>query len=743
MKIKPLILLFLAVSVSFSVSYCVVARGLSSGNPSLNSASTAGQTKQDPLVIKNSPSSINISGDLVISGKSVLTLAGVSPSEPVQVYLNGSIYVNDNATLVLRYATLDFMGATEPYSRNITLSSPNGHPRLNITSSVIDAYTSASLVYGHSGHLVLKASASYGAAIYAYNSSVIVAQQLTFYRQVVYSNNFSLGGPTEIACYGNSSASLTSVKVDSALVRDEASITIYTGTGYARSSGILFGAYNSSTANLYAVTLANTMVTNSAHLVLTNCKEATASMITAAGASRVNCTGGTALAGFQETVNGRIVYAPGINVTGYSYVSFSSSTASCSNFYHPVVCVYDHATFAVVQKGLINTGEILAFGSSNVVLNNTPLAMNMYNIGIIGVSSARISVFNCTFWTNPRPVTISLSGTSDLSLVNSSISGGWITLSGNSSLYISGSTLSTCRIASQNNSSVTVANGSKMGDSIEMSNSSSLVVGDSSVSLIYSLDSSQTSLVDSSVSQLSVNDNPTLTSTSSTIKELSFTEWNVTGSLYGLTSFLENLTVALPGGGFRMNALSTTVDGYDFTFLGNSNVTISNSTLRNLSLQGSSYVTLRNSSVYAGCYVVGSSRVVVYSSLRIRCIDSFGNPIEGSEVMVTIGPSARLIGNGTTDGNGWASLVLFSGIINATRNFPLGTVTVAASYQGVSTLQDVSIALANKDVTLSLSLPWWSSYILPVVILVVVVAILSLIYYVIRRVRWNKEKPYG
>jgi hypothetical protein len=121
-------------------------------------------------------------------------------------------------------------------------------------------------------------------------------------------------------------------------------------------------------------------------------------------------------------------------------------------------------------------------------------------------------------------------------------------------------------------------------------------------------------------------------------------------------------------------------------------------------------------------------------------VDYFGNPLNDSLVTVKMGRSlyARELANETTNKNGWASLILFSGITNATGSFPLGIVTVEGNFKGVSTSQDVSVGFASKDVTLSLPLPSWSGYILPLIIFIVVVALLVLLYYVNKRVRRNK-----
>jgi len=64
---------------------------------------------------------------------------------------------------------------------------------------------------------------------------------------------------------------------------------------------------------------------------------------------------------------------------------------------------------------------------------------------------------------------------------------------------------------------------------------------------------------------------------------------------------------------------------------------------------------------------------------------------------------------------------------------------VKGVFGGVSTSQDVTVASINKEVTLSLPLPSWWSYILPLVILVVIVALLTVMYYAVKGIRRKRE----
>jgi hypothetical protein len=725
MKIQLIILLFLATSLCYSANFSfLIIPAVSSARLPLDSVSATGLSALDPASVTNLPNNITISGNLNLTGSSVVNFVGGSSSTRVNVYLYGSIFINDNATLVLKHANLYFMGATKPYSRSITLSSSNGYPQLIITDASIVAVTGVtSRIRGY--------SYSYGAAIYAYNKSEVVATQFSFSRQTIASLlGFNYGGPTKIGCYGGSSVHLNSVKVESMFTYGEANVTVYGGTV----AGSL-GLYNSSVADFYGVSFPNTVVADNAHLVLGDCSELGSSMITSTGHSRVDLINGTTVAAFTIINSlGIVTTAPGINATGDSEVYFFSSTTS-SAYGGQVVSVYDNATF-VEQGSSMNNAAVFAFGNSSVLFNNTTTAGSLENVEIIGNDLSSVSVFSCSLAGDPNPVSINLFDRSHLGVVNSTISGGYCVFSNNSAAYLWDTNVTSSRIIVQHNASLAVVGGSRIEDSIEMRENASLSLVSSTASLIYCPDSSHASFVHGSVTELVVSENSTVHLMNSTVQELSLAESNVNGSLSGLTSFIENSTLTLPGSSSDVSVLDTTVNGLDFSLSGNSNVIISNSTLRNLSLQGSSIVTLENASVYSGLDVHGNSTVVLYTPLRVRCVDYFGNPLKGSVVTVnTHSGGTRGFETETADKSGWASFIFFSGIVNATGSFPVGFATVTGSFGDVSSSENFNVALVSEEMTLSLPLPWWSGYILPVIILVAIVALLVFINYAYKRLR--------
>jgi len=731
-KVKAIILLFLAISLSFAVNcaFFMVSAASSTSLP-LNSGAAAAQSAPDPVSIQNFPSNITINGNLNLTGNSVVDLAGISSSQPVNVYLKGSVFINDNATLVLKYANLHFVGATEPYSCNITMSNPPGdHPRLNITATNIYGNTSAKIRIGTTKitNKPITVVASYGVAIYAYDNSEISANGLLLNRTVAY--NLTLGGPTKIECHGESSVSLTNVKVDSLLTYDAANVTIYTGVGALKvgksALGMVLGCYNASTVSLYDVTFQSLATSEETRLLFDQCTE-TGTSITISGRSIVDFTDKTVL-------------NPVIEATDNSYVSLSSLTFAVSTYGATDASIYDNATF-IVQNATI-TGWILAFDNSKVVLNGSGRLFAEGSPGVVCSNSSSVLIINSMLKTLAVPAIMTLFDSSKLSMVDSTMSGGIVSFFNDTSAYISGSTLNDgglgLQIALQDNTNITMVRSTINAESMDISGNASLSLEDSNVWLINCLDSSQVSVGNSSlVTELSAYNSAKVRVSDSTLFELSLTESNVTGSISGLTRFVKNSTLALSGSTLNVSLLNTNAN-LGFSFSGNSNVTFSNSTLSNLSLSGSSIVTLYNASVSASPYVLGNSIVFSYSPLKVRCVNYFGNPLNGS--VVTIGGLSGTTPSGITDKNGLASFVVFSEFDNATRpgNFSVGILTVKGSFGGVSASEHVSGSSMGKQVTLSLPLPAWTMFILPLIILVGIIVLLIVVYFVVKTARGRK-----
>jgi hypothetical protein len=728
---------FLLLSLSLAVDYSfLMVHEVSPAGIPFNPMSAQGSTASSVGIGPSIGNSVNITGNLEISENNVVNLVGPSPSLPVTVYLNGSVDIVGNGTLVLKYATLYLVGAKSPYDRYVRLSnSTNGHPKLAVVNSSIATLPTTTIVRGR------RHTVSYGFSVYAYDNSEINAVGLTL---------SSFGNQTSIRVHGEASVSLTNVEVDSVFAYDGAQVSIYTGTGQTTGKGIGFEGHNTSKVNLSAVTFENITASDDAHMILTHCTQRTGVVIAARDRARVDILAGTTLTNSQNSPPAPAIPSlfPAINASGYSYVSLSSSQIAAAYTTYPIVFLNDHATFAVTENGVIDSGLIHASDYSRVVLNNTNNVLGLTNIVLECYNSSSVYVFNSTLISRPFLVQINLFDTSSLSLVDSTISGGVIKLFDSAAFYASNSTLRSSSVAggfglrmvSQGNSRLTFIASQIYVYSLELKDDSMLSMESSVAWTVYCLSSSKVSLVGGEVEELSVSDSSRVYVMNSTLDELSLAYSDVTGSYTGLASFFENSNFTLSGGTL-VSVANTTIKALSFSFSGHSNVIISNSTICNLSLQGSSIATLNTTSVQGSVYVTGDSKVLAYTPLRVRCVDYFGNPLGGSVVTITTGyvGAPIVLKQQNADENGLTEFTLFSEMDNATGSFPFGMVEVRGSYGGVRTSQDVSLGLTSKDVTLSFPLPSWSVYILPLVVFVLIVVLLATTYYILRRVRRKRD----
>jgi len=108
-------------------------------------------------------------GDLVLTGNNVTVIEG-------RFDINGSIVVEENATLVLRNAVVNFT-QVEPWQFNITFRNPaNGNPRLLAENTTIDSIIPSLalpiLFFGNSSVTAYKLNILGNMPIWMYNSSI-------------------------------------------------------------------------------------------------------------------------------------------------------------------------------------------------------------------------------------------------------------------------------------------------------------------------------------------------------------------------------------------------------------------------------------------------------------------------------------------------------------------------------------------------------------------------------------------
>lgn len=141
-------------------------------------------------------------GDLILTGNNVTTIAG-------RFDINGSITVEDNATLVLNDATVNFT-QTKHYQFNITLKNPaNGNPRLQSSNSTI---TSSSSYW-------------FMVSLYQNSSATITNSTDTAYLRTHDSANVSVSNSTIefLDMYGSSIVSVSNSTIPDALQASDSS----------------------------------------------------------------------------------------------------------------------------------------------------------------------------------------------------------------------------------------------------------------------------------------------------------------------------------------------------------------------------------------------------------------------------------------------------------------------------------------------------------------------------------------
>jgi hypothetical protein len=694
---------------------------------------------------QNLGNSINITGNLVVSENNVTRFVGVSSESHAVVYLNGSIEVTGNATLVLQHVTLYFMGSKAPYDRYIRLSNAsNGHPRLIVTDAIIISYTAASfLVRPPTG----RASASFGGAIIVYDGEII-GSGFAFYRQVTYTSYINLGEPTLIKSFGTTNVSLSDVRVDRIQSFDNANVSIIIGTGPSRipgsspslpDKGIAFDVFNTSRVYLSRVTFNNVTLSDHAYMSLSTSTQVSGlAAILTKGFSKVDMLAGTkTYSGLAKTGYGGIIAA------GNSSITVNSSIVSSGTKLLPILTAKENSTVSFGSNCTL-LGKILTYNYSSVFINN-PNSLNSLNsftdLWFVERGFSHVYVLNSWFWTGVKTNEIQLFDHSGFSAFDSKFDYAWIQAYNDTSLDFSNSTIRGSELIIEGNVNMRITNGTSIKHALEMRDSSSLLINSSSFEIIFSTDSSRITLTNGNITSLSAKDASSLSSVNSTIDELFITSSDAVGSLANLTNFYKSSVLSFPGTSVQVNVADTYVNGLDLLFLGNSKVSISNSTITNLSLLGNSVANLTNlPSPVASLFLTGNARAYIWASLRVRSVDYFGNPLNNSTITITSGYSGtgKVLSQGVTGVDGWASFTIFSAFANATGKFPIGDITIQSSFSGVSRMARASLGFVNKDAVVSLPLPSWSGYILPGVVVLAIVVILALLSFVYGRIRRRK-----
>jgi len=723
MRTKLTILLLMIMILSLSTEF--LHFGIPAASPSSNSAfsssvSTLGTTiPANVEATQNFGANISISRSINMSGNDVIRLAGLSPLLRAKVYLNGSIEVRENATLVLQYVTLYFTGGKKDYDRYIRLSDPSsgGHPRLVVLNATLITTS--------------KSGFSLAGAIHACGNSEITGKEFAFYRE---RPSLAKTAKTNVLnCSDQSFVDLSFCVLESVSTYGDARVSISSGrSSLSRLSwGVPFEVRNSSSVSIYGMAFGDTLVVDNAQMSLSHCKQMAANLKTKNFAN-VTISAGSELSGSIARFS--------INATDNSRVTVDTSKLTAAYKEWNVVAVKDNAVLSLYNSTL--SGNFMTLGNSTMTFHDMRKIGALEQAIIESHDSSYISILNCLITPMNFAPELLAHDSSHISFVDSKIDSGWINFFDSTSAYFSNSTLFNSQIFAFSEANVTLVNGCTVGNALQMRNSSKLYVESSSLMVLFSLDTAQIFLINSSISMIYSKDDSKIMAVNSTIKELLYAAANVSGSWTRLTNFFENMSFTLVGRAPDTTLINTYVNALDVLLSGNSNVTISNSTLRNIGVQGSSVVKLYNVSVaLEAIFALGNAKVFIWSTLSVRTVDYFGSPLSGANATIYAGATTTgtQITSRLTDEGGWADFLLFSVMVNATGRFTVGDITVQGKFGGVSSARAASLAATNEDVSVALPLPSWSRYILPLVVLVAMIAILFVASFVYKKIRRTEE----
>jgi len=146
-------------------------------------------------------------GCLILTGNNVTTIEG-------RFDVNGSIIVEENATLILKNAIINFT-QTQNHQFNMTFRNPaNGNPRLQVENTTITA----------SNYLLrVRFVDNSSATIYYLNTSPKIILSLSFYSFVLISNSTLEG---ELYAYSNSAVNVSDSTVMMLWSLDSSTVTV-------------------------------------------------------------------------------------------------------------------------------------------------------------------------------------------------------------------------------------------------------------------------------------------------------------------------------------------------------------------------------------------------------------------------------------------------------------------------------------------------------------------------------------
>lgn len=207
------------------------------------------------------------------------------------------------------------------------------------------------------------------------------------------------------------------------------------------------------------------------------------------------------------------------------------------------------------------------------------------------------------------------------------------------------------------------------------------------------------------VSNLFVS-NSTITKLWLTSSNVNCTMHNIGVEYYNFWNYLLNCSVSIAslGSAPNLTLINTEIDNWTVDLYGQSNVTVNDSILRELSAHNSTVWFVNTTSL---SIAIGPSGKILQSwYLDVKVLDSIDQVVPNANVTAAF-QNATVARSGLTDSSGWIRLTLMEKMMNATGDYPTGNYTVEATYDIYSSETTANMT-GNQQATLKLE-----SFIIP------------------------------
>lgn len=714
----------------------------------LVSASLAGDFFSPMSSVMSVSQDVGLSGDIVIDHD--LVIGGNNVTSFVNAYVNitGNIVVEGNATLRLINATIFLKGQTTHYQYNITFQNPlNGNPRLIASNAVVRSEKLSAIRFFENSSAVANGLKCASSDLDAYDYSVLslsgfLARILYIYGHSSVSVSGSDMKTTKVYVWDSAVFQvLNSTTMDSLYSYNYASVKLSSGSTvskdfYVRGSSLVSIRDNCTvggTLKVYdfsRVSIAYLVYSRGAGKI---------QKITAEDFANVSIASSfVSSIAVSDNVSVSVSYCQYPSTMISSISAEDSSNLSIISSYVDSLKVSDWAYVSISSS---QVEGISASGHSRIVASGVTLTKGVEVLPVKGKYAASDFSQLIISGLSVRPSkTVSLiegSGGSFVEISNSTVTYSVLRIRENSVASFVNVNVSSSRFYVEGHSNVSISS-SSITDRIEIADYSSAYVSSSQLYSVIVEDSSSAFIWSSQVNLLHALDFSNTTLSSCVVDGIWIEALNVNASFFGLRKFGQRQSISMnySSGGFApsLNFIATeTRGGLDLMFYGASNVSIADSSIRGLSLLDSSVARLENCTLLEA-YTFDKARVYVWSRLRVRVTNYFGNLLKGANVTVVY-PNGTALGPSVVDDGGWASFMLFVKMQNATGKFKVGAFGVVASFGKDSARQSVDLE-SDMDMTIVLPVPWWAQYLIPSLVIVGVLAFIV----VFRRVR-RKRRP--